>query len=179
MSTEKHTDETVSGVRDGSDDFITGLEADCKRMEQIERHRSRSRPSIAKRIARTPTAGQAVVESTSDNPVPAHEGSTPTPLALVDPDGSWVTVEVTVESLFEPASDSQQQIGIIEDETGKAKMVVWRDAEQDIVLNEGDVIRIQNAKPGFHEKLLTLTTVVGTDIFVFKKGDGSAPVNWS
>ena len=100
----------------------------------------------------------------------------PTPLSFVDPERSWVTIEVTVERLVEPTTSSQQQIGIIEDETGKAKLIIWSGSGQDVVLDEGDVIRMEHAMPGYHQKALTLSTVTKTDIFVFENGTGPASV---
>ena len=106
------------------------------------------------------------------------------PIARVRPSHWSVTVEGTVTRLFEPASPSQQQVGIIEDTSGSVKLTVWRSAEVGTVLHEGDRVRIHDASPGAYNGRTTLaaerkskygTVYKQTRITVLERGAGPAP----
>ena len=106
------------------------------------------------------------------------------PISRIEPSQWSVTVEGRVVKLFEPASASQQQVGILEDESESIKFTVWRSAEVGTVLHEGDRVRIHDASPGGYNGQTTLaaerksrygTVYKQTRITVLEQGDGPAP----
>ena len=106
------------------------------------------------------------------------------PISRIEPSQWSVTVEGRVVKLFEPASASQQQVGILEDESESIKFTVWRSAEVGTVLHEGDRVRIHDASPGGYNGRTTLaaerksrygTVYKQTRITVLEQGDGPAP----
>jgi hypothetical protein len=100
-----------------------------------------------------------------------------TPIEKVDPMDSIATIEGVVVELYDPpSSPNQQQAGVIEDETGEAKLTVWRNSRQDTVLSEGDVVRIQDGKPGWFNGRLTMAATSDTKMWVVEEGDGPSPM---
>jgi hypothetical protein len=106
------------------------------------------------------------------------------PIARVRPAHWSVTVEGEVTTLFDPSTPTQQQVGILEDESGTVKLTVWRSAEVETVLHEGDRVRIHDASPGAYNGQTTLaaerkskygTVYKQTRITVLERGDGPAP----
>jgi len=106
------------------------------------------------------------------------------PIARVEPSQWSVTVEGTVVKLFEPASPSQQQVGILEDDSESIKLTVWQSAAVGTVLHEGDQMRIHDASPGRYNGQTTLaaerksrygTVYKQTRITILDQGDGPAP----
>lgn len=106
------------------------------------------------------------------------------PISRIEPSMWSVTVEGRVVKLFEPASPSQQQVGIVKDESESIKLTVWRSAEVGTVLHEGDRVRIHDASPSRYNGQTTLaaerkskygTVYKQTRITVLERGDGPAP----
>jgi hypothetical protein len=106
------------------------------------------------------------------------------PIARVRPTHWSVTVEGSVTRLFEPASRTHQQVGILADASGSVKLTVWRSAEVGTVLHEGDRVRIHDASPGEYNGRTTLaaerkhkygTVYKQTRITVLERGAGPAP----
>jgi hypothetical protein len=62
----------------------------------------------------------------------------------------WVDVEATVETLWEPSSPSMQQVGLLEDETGKTKLTVWQRSGQPVIA-EGQTVRIRDAAVSWYQ----------------------------
>lgn len=55
-----------------------------------------------------------------------------------------VDVEGTVETLWNPPDPSLQQVGLLEDETGKQKLTVWKRSNQ-VLVEKGQRVRIRDA----------------------------------
>ena len=163
-------------TEDGTPDKETIGELN-QQAERVADRFQQSRAVMGKRIAEKVVEGAVVPEAVMSLVEElCEERTVRTPLSMVDPTNSWATVEGVVAKLFEPASSNQQQVGIIEDELGEAKLTVWENALQDVVLSEGDVVRIQSAKPGWYNGQLTLAVVSDTRMVVREKGDGPSPM---
>jgi len=61
-----------------------------------------------------------------------------------------VTVEGTIETLWEPSSTSIQQVGLIADDSGKIKFTVWNKSNQTVV-QEGETVRFRAAAKNWYE----------------------------
>jgi hypothetical protein len=55
---------------------------------------------------------------------------------------SEVTVQGTVQTLWEPSSNAIQQVGLIADDSGKIKFTCWEKSGQTVV-REGHTVRFQ------------------------------------
>ncbi len=70
-------------------------------------------------------------------------GSTAVSLAAIDKPDEWVDVTVTVVELWEPRSDSIDQVGLVGDQSGTIKFTKW--AKSDLPrLEEGKSYRLAN-----------------------------------
>jgi len=85
-----------------------------------------------------------------------------------------VTVEADVERLYYPHSTSQQQVAILDDGTGKAKLTVWRRALQDTIIREGDTVRVTGGLAGWYSGQAQVSVDSDTRITVVERGDGPA-----
>lgn len=47
----------------------------------------------------------------------------------IDTDGAWVNIEVKCIDIWENRSEKMKQVGLVGDETGKTKFVIWESAE--------------------------------------------------
>ena len=110
-----------------------------------------SRAVISKRIASRVLEGsdtfEAVMETKEEM---LHEAGTIVPIGrLEEVARGEVSVEGRVIELWEPACPSQQQVGLIEDETGRTKFTVWKASRQTMV-REGDVVRFRSAAKNWY-----------------------------
>jgi hypothetical protein len=62
----------------------------------------------------------------------------------------WVDVRGQIAELWEPSHPSMQQVGLIEDETGRSKVTIWQKANQPIV-SEGQTVRIRDAAVSWYQ----------------------------
>ncbi|EMA48600.1 SOSS complex subunit B family protein [Halococcus salifodinae] len=137
----------------------------------------RSRATIAKRLSERVADGANISEAVMDLVEDLCEDrAVVSPLSMVEPTDSWATIEGVVATMFEPASSNQQQVAILEDESGEAKLTIWRNSNMDVRLNEGDVVRIIDAKPSVFNGQVTLAATSDTQIWRCERGDGPSPM---
>ncbi|ELY49118.1 OB-fold tRNA/helicase-type nucleic acid binding-protein [Natronorubrum bangense JCM 10635] len=86
-----------------------------------------TRAVIAKRIASRVLEGEAMFEAVMDTKEEMqHEAGTIVPIVRLELiRRGEVSVEGRVIELWEPSSPSMQQVGLIEDETGRTKFTIW------------------------------------------------------
>ncbi|MUV89076.1 hypothetical protein GJ629_03475 [Halapricum sp. CBA1109] len=84
-------------------------------------------------------------------------------------------IQGEVVTLWDPIATNQQQVGLIEDDTGRIKFTVWRRSNQGILLHEGDIVQIRAAKVGKYQGQATLAADSKTLITILEEGDGPAP----
>ncbi|WP_251344559.1 hypothetical protein [Haloplanus halophilus] len=84
-------------------------------------------------------------------------------------------IQGTVTTLWQPKSGTQQQVGLIEDDTGSIKFTVWTKSSQGTILHEGDTVRVVAGKVGKYQGQATLAADSETRITVIERGDGPAP----
>ncbi|WP_160135669.1 hypothetical protein [Halococcus salsus] len=138
-----------------------------------------TRAVAGKRLAEKVVQGEEVKDAVLNlNEELVEERTVVTPLSMVDPTNSWVTVEGVVARLFNPASSNQQQVAVIEDSSGDGKVTIWRNSNQDVRLNEGDVVRIVDGKPGSYNGQPTVAATSDTDVWTVEKGDGRSIGNF-
>jgi DNA/RNA endonuclease YhcR with UshA esterase domain len=85
-----------------------------------------------------------------------------------------VTVQAAVKRLYYPHAPSQQQVAIIDDGTGKAKVTVWRSSLQDTIMQEGDTVRVTGGLAGWYAGQAQVSVDSDTRISIIERGDGPA-----
>ncbi|MFB6299121.1 MAG: replication factor A [Halobacteriales archaeon] len=101
-------------------------------------------------------------------------------LAEIDEPEQWVDITAKVVELWEPRSESIDQVGLLGDETGTIKLTKW--AKSDLpTLEEGAVYRLGNVVTDEYEgrfsvKLNRTTTIEELDTEIEEIGDNSAEI---
>ncbi|WP_424016297.1 hypothetical protein ACOZ4N_01330 (plasmid) [Halorientalis pallida] len=136
--------------------------------------------AVKHRLALKTLAGQDIITATSNLQEELHqEAGVVQPIATVPAVPSKYDVEADIQgevvTLWEPKATNQQQVGLIEDETGTIKFTIWRRSNQNVILHEGDHVRILAGKAGKYQGDATLAADSETIITVLKRGDGPAP----
>ncbi|TYT60295.1 DNA-binding protein [Natrialba swarupiae] len=110
-----------------------------------------SRAVIAKRIASRVLEGTALFEAVMETKEELlHEAGTIVPIGkLEEITRGKVSVEGRVIELWEPACSSQQQVGLLEDETGRTKFTVWKKSKQPLV-DEDERVRFRAAAKNWY-----------------------------
>ena len=103
---------------------------------------------LAEKVARGRDVTKAVLETLEE--LKAAPGAI-VPIADVpDVPVGEVTVEGTVQTLWEPSSTSIQQVGLIADDSGKIKFTCWEKSNQTVV-REGQKVRFRAAAKNWYE----------------------------
>ncbi|WP_160135674.1 hypothetical protein [Halococcus salsus] len=170
---------TSRGFTDDPREHVTQEEmaAIAEQSVRLAERFSRTRRVVAKRLAEMVAEGSKIEVAVMDLVDELVEDrSVVTPISMVEAGDSWATVEGVVARLFEPASSNQQQVGVIEDESSDAKVTIWRHSSTDTRLNEGDVVRIVDGKPGIYGGQTTIAATSDTQVWVRSRGDGDSPM---
>lgn len=139
---------------------------------------SPSTAAVSRRLAGRVVHGSALAEAVFATRDEYHgQPGTAQPIGTVEPGQPWADIQGRVTRLFEPAAVSQQQVGYVEGDTGTVKVTVWEKSQQDIVLHEGDVVRITGGKPGVYDGMVTLAVVARSTMVVVEEGDGPGPIH--
>ncbi|AWB28422.1 DNA-binding protein [Halococcoides cellulosivorans] len=130
-----------------------------------------SRAVVAKQMAEKVQRGEdvttAVLETLED--LKAAPGAI-VPIADVPnvPVGE-VTVEGTIETLWEPSSPSIQQVGLIEDESEKIKFTVWTKSNQPVV-QEGETVQFRGAAKNWYKGRCSIALTGWSQIWFPERG---------
>lgn len=111
-----------------------------------------SRAVVAKQLAEKVQRGEDVTKAVLETlgELKAVPGAI-VPIADVpDVPVGEVTVEGTVQTLWEPSSPNIQQVGLIADDSGKIKFTCWERSNQTVV-REGQTVRFRAAAKNWYE----------------------------
>ncbi|ELY96207.1 OB-fold tRNA/helicase-type nucleic acid binding-protein [Natrialba hulunbeirensis JCM 10989] len=110
-----------------------------------------SRAVIAKRIASRILAGTALFEAVMETKEELlHEAGTVVPIGkLEEINRGEVSVEGRVIELWEPSSPKIEQVGLIEDDSGRTKWTSWKRSRPNIV-REGERVRMRAVKKNWY-----------------------------
>ncbi|ADD07694.1 uncharacterized protein Nmag_4182 (plasmid) [Natrialba magadii ATCC 43099] len=133
---------------------------ECEQLAEVNQQAQRladnvrggySRAVIAKRIASRVLDGTELFEAVMETKEELlHEAGTIVPIGkLEEINRGEVSVEGRVIELWEPACSSQQQVGLLADETGRTKFTVWRKSRQPLV-DEGERVRFRAAAKNWY-----------------------------
>jgi hypothetical protein len=122
---------------------------------------------LAARIATGRSMQDAVLDMVDD--VQAAPGAIVALGKLEQVGRKWVDVEAEVAELWEPSSPSMQQVGLLEDETGRTKLTVWKRSNQPIIA-EGQTVRIRDAAVSWYKGRPSLA-LTGRSMVTFPERD--------
>ena len=122
---------------------------------------------LAARVARGQSMRSAVLEMAQNLQV--ARGSFVALGKLETAGGRYVDVEGTVQTLWEPSSPKIQQVGLLEDETGKTKFTSWVKSRAPIVA-EGERVRIRDAARNWYRGRCSIA-LVGRTMVTFPERD--------
>jgi len=111
-----------------------------------------SRAVVAKQLAEKVQRGQDVTKAVLETleELKAVPGAI-VPIADVpDVPVGEVTVQGTVQTLWEPSSSAIQQVGLIEDESGRTKFTIWEKSGKTVV-REGQTVRFRAVKKNWYQ----------------------------
>ena len=111
-----------------------------------------SRAVVAKQLAEKVQRGQDVTKAVLETleELKAAPGAI-VPIADVpDVPVGEVTVEGEITQLWSPSSSAIQQVGLIEDETGRTKFTVWEKSKKTVV-REGQTVRFRAVKKNWYQ----------------------------
>lgn len=122
---------------------------------------------LASRVAGGRSMQDAVLDMVDD--VQAAPGAIVALGELEQVGRKWVSVEAQLAELWEPSAPSMQQVGLLEDETGRTKLTVWKRSEQPII-TEGQTVRIRDAAVSWYQGRPSLA-LTGRSVVTFPERD--------
>ena len=130
-----------------------------------------TRAVIAKRIASRVLEGadmfEAVMETKEEM---QHEAGTIVPIGRLESiRRGEVSVEGRVIELWEPSSPSIQQVGLLEDETGRTKFTIWTKSRQTKV-REGELVRFRAAAKNWYNGRCSIALTHWSEIVFPERG---------
>ncbi len=154
-------------------------------MQLAERFRGPSRGAYAKQLAEKVACQDmgltAAVLKTNEDVAKGTDAIQP--IATIE---EWMghpkyaiqaNVEAEVTTLYQPAAVNQQQVGVLDDGSGTAKLTIWKRSQVGTVLREGDRVRLLNCEVGWYGGQPTLAVTSESEVTVLKRGDGLSPRN--
>jgi hypothetical protein len=130
-----------------------------------------SRSVVAKQLAEKVQRGEDVTKAVLETleELKAVPGAI-VPIADVpDVPVGEVTVEGTITELWTPSSSNIQQVGLIEDESGKIKFTCWEKSQQTMV-REGQTVRFRAAAKNWYEGRCSIALTGWSDIHFPERG---------
>ena len=130
-----------------------------------------TRAVIAKRIASRVLEGEAMFEAVMDTKEEMqHEAGTIVPIGRLESiRRGEVSVEGRVIELWEPSSPSIQQVGLLEDETGRTKFTIWTKSRQTKV-REGELVRFRAAAKNWYNGRCSIALTHWSEIVFPERG---------
>lgn len=117
-----------------------------------EQHGGLARAAISRQLAERIAAGMDVLDAVVEViELVRDQPGTVVPIAQVgEVDRGEVSIEGTIETLWDASSPAIQQVGLIADESSQTKFTVWMKSRQPVV-REGERVRFRNAAKNWYE----------------------------
>jgi len=130
-----------------------------------------SRPFISKALATRVAKGQDLTEAVFDtiNALKASPGTICPIEDVPDVQTDEVSIEGTIETLWDPSDPAIAQVGLIADDTGKIKWTSWVASEPKFV-REGERVRMRHLKKNWYQGRCSLA-VTYDSMIVFPERD--------
>jgi len=130
-----------------------------------------TRAVIGKRIASRVVEGAELFEAVMDTKEEMHhEAGTIVPIGRLESiRRGEVSVEGRVIELWEPSSTSIQQVGLLEDETGRTKFTIWAKSRQTMV-KESELVRFRAAAKNWYNGRCSIALTRWSEIVFPERG---------
>ncbi|MFP8958908.1 DNA-binding protein [Natrialbaceae archaeon A-CW3] len=130
-----------------------------------------TRAVIGKRIASRVLEGSDLFEAVMDTKEEMqHEAGTIVPIGRLESvRRGEVSVEGRVIELWEPSSPAIQQVGLLEDETGRTKFTIWAKSNQTMV-REGERVRFRAAAKNWYNGRCSIALTHWSEIVFPERG---------
>lgn len=88
-----------------------------------------------------------------------------------------VSIQGEVTTLYDPSRPSQQQVGWVEDETGRAKVTICARSGCTTALRGGDTVRLRGLKVDWYKGQPSLAVTSTSEVEVLEEGDGEMAIH--
>lgn len=110
-----------------------------------------SRATVSRELARRVTDGESLSQAVLETHEELRTAQLHIPIDVVgEVDRREVNIEATVTELWEPSSPRIQQVGLLEDETGRIKFTSWKKSSQPWI-EDGERVQIYNAAKSWYQ----------------------------
>ncbi|WP_266081537.1 DNA-binding protein [Haladaptatus caseinilyticus] len=130
-----------------------------------------SRAAISRRLAERVVDGTSVMSAV----VGVYEELRTAPGQVIsiadvqDVNRKEVSIEGQVTQLWTPGSPKIQQVGLIEDDSGRIKFTVWR-ASQKTMVEEGERVQLRSVATNWYEGRVSVAVTGWSDIHSLERG---------
>ncbi|UPV75227.1 OB-fold nucleic acid binding domain-containing protein [Halorussus limi] len=130
-----------------------------------------SRGAISRRLAERVVEGSSITSAV----VGVHEELQTAPGQVIpigkveDVDRKEVSIEGRVTQLWDADSSAIQQVGLLEDESGRTKVTVWKNSDQPW-MEEGERVQIRGAARNWYEGRVSLAVTGWSSMFFPERG---------
>ncbi len=130
-----------------------------------------TRAVIAERIATRVLEGTEIFEAVmATKEELQHEAGTIVPIgSLEEIERGEVSVEGKIVELWEPSCPSMQQVGLIEDGTGRTKFTSWKASRQPMV-REGDRVRFRAVAKNWYQRRCSIALTGWSEVVFPDRG---------
>ncbi|WP_254824659.1 DNA-binding protein [Haloglomus halophilum] len=124
-----------------------------------------SRAAISRQLAERVARGQGVTEATLDVlDAERRRAGTVVPIGeLEDVPRKEVSVEGEWIEDWTPSNSAIQQVGLLEDQTGRTKVTVWQKSRQPLI-DEGERVRIRAAATSWYQGRVSLALTADSQV---------------
>lgn len=137
----------------------------------VDEMEDRSRAAAAYRLARAVLDGRDLFDAVLD--VREELRATPgiaIPIGEIeDVPRSTVVIEGEVVQLWDPTSPKVQQVGLIEDDSGRTKFTVWERSHQP-VMDEGEIVHLRHVEKNWYEGRVSVAVTGWSEVEFPEKG---------
>jgi len=136
-----------------------------------EQHGGLTRAAISRQLAERIAAGMDVLDAVVEViELIRDEAGVVVPIEQIENvDRSEVTVEGRVTQLWDPSSPAIQQVGLIEDESGRTKFTSWVKSRQPMV-DEGERVRFRAAAKNWYEGRCSIALTGWSEVHFPERG---------
>lgn len=130
-----------------------------------------TRAAIGRRLAERVADGRGMTDAVVDVYDELDQAAgTVIPIAKVgEVNRGEVSVEGRVEQLWDPSSPKIQNVGLLEDESGRTRVTIWKASEAPWI-EEGDKVRIHGASVSWYEGRASLAVTGWSSIHFPERG---------
>jgi len=129
-----------------------------------------ARATVSRLVARKVADGTSLAQAVLDTHERLRTAQLHIPIdAVGEVDRHEVNLDARVATLWEPSSPRIQQVGLLEDETGRIKFTVWEKSRQPW-LDEGERVQIYNAAKNWYQGRVSVALTGWSEVHFPERG---------